>query len=163
MLVKVLIRKTKGGSGSGNWGHAGRPGAVGGSAPGGGRGSNSSQGMGVQDDFERKMVLHDASMGYNVASSGTAQMSYGVPYHKDSGPITVGHAAGLATDLKNAFREVLTASYNTGRNITISAKYLDSMYPKSTFAKYLRSKNRDAYYEIDPYAAQEELGAKKRY
>lgn len=37
--VKVIRRKTKGGPGSGNWGHAGRPGLHGGSAPGGGKGS----------------------------------------------------------------------------------------------------------------------------
>lgn len=36
--VKVIRRKTKGGPGSGNWGHAGLPGQVGGSAPGGGSG-----------------------------------------------------------------------------------------------------------------------------
>lgn len=37
--VKVIRRKSKGGPGSGNWGHAGIPGKVGGSAPGGGKGS----------------------------------------------------------------------------------------------------------------------------
>jgi hypothetical protein len=31
--VKVIVRKTKGGPGSGNWGHSGRPGMVGGSSP----------------------------------------------------------------------------------------------------------------------------------
>lgn len=33
--VKVIVRKTKGGPGSGNWGHAGIPGHRGGSAPSG--------------------------------------------------------------------------------------------------------------------------------
>lgn len=37
MKIKV-IRRTKGGPGSGNWGHSGRPGLVGGSNPGGGKG-----------------------------------------------------------------------------------------------------------------------------
>lgn len=32
--IKVIRRKSKGGPGSGNWGHAGLPGQVGGSAPG---------------------------------------------------------------------------------------------------------------------------------
>lgn len=35
-MVKVLVRKQKGGFGSGNWGHKGRPGMVGGSSPVGG-------------------------------------------------------------------------------------------------------------------------------
>jgi hypothetical protein len=38
--VKVIVRKTKGGPGSGNWGHSGRPGMHGGSSPGGGKGSS---------------------------------------------------------------------------------------------------------------------------
>lgn len=39
--VKVIVRKTKGGPGSGNWGHSGRPGQVGGSSPGGGKGGSA--------------------------------------------------------------------------------------------------------------------------
>lgn len=35
--VKVIVRKTKGGPGSGHWGHSGLPGSQGGSAPSGGR------------------------------------------------------------------------------------------------------------------------------
>lgn len=38
-----LKRRTKGGRGSGNWGHSGRPGMIGGSAPGGGTLSTSPQ------------------------------------------------------------------------------------------------------------------------
>jgi hypothetical protein len=44
--VKVIVRKTKGGGGSGNWGHAGIPGQVGGSAPGSGKGGSVPSGGG---------------------------------------------------------------------------------------------------------------------
>jgi hypothetical protein len=52
--IKVIVRKTKGGPGSGNWGHSGRPGLQGGSAPGGGVGGSSG---GIS---ERQITGHTA-------------------------------------------------------------------------------------------------------
>lgn len=42
--VKVVIRKSKGGPGSGHWGHGGLPGSQGGSTPGKGSGGSASGG-----------------------------------------------------------------------------------------------------------------------
>ena len=49
--VKVIVRKTKGGSGSGNWGHQGIPGHQGGSASGGG-----SSGYAVEGTLTSEMA-----------------------------------------------------------------------------------------------------------
>lgn len=54
MSYSKLIEQLKGGSGSGNFGHSGIPGKVGGSAPGGSVGSGGGESM-SQLQFMRKM------------------------------------------------------------------------------------------------------------
>lgn len=62
VAASVPFADTKGGAGSGNWGHAGRPGEVGGSQPGGSGGSETSPVPGLPAD----MIHSDDS---SVASS----------------------------------------------------------------------------------------------
>jgi hypothetical protein len=85
--IKAIIRKTKGGPGSGNWNHKGRPGMVGGSVPGNGSTSpaigadgtayiigNSSAGIRDNGRLDIKSNIYreirDASMNNLVDRSG---------------------------------------------------------------------------------------------
>lgn len=86
--VKVIRRKTKGGPGSGNWGHSGRPGQVGGSNPGGGA---SSARPTWQESRARRDASKDAIVGELEKS---LPKDYSVKGSEDrvigSGTVTIG-------------------------------------------------------------------------
>ena len=69
MSYSLLLEVLKGGAGSGNWGHAGRPGKLGGSAPKSGMGAAMSLRTGRNADQRRAMSKPTVAPDLNASSS----------------------------------------------------------------------------------------------